>query len=203
VKRVGVIAFLVLVLVLAVLWLGPQLLERSRPGASTSSLANPSVATNTKVTESFPTSQAPDSNKPPQLLGETILRDYGNTNLPPQNDLTLMARLIENSLLLSKSAANRPLSANEDWADFFLGKNAAHERFLPAKHPSLNANGQLIDRWDTPLFFHASGAGRYEIRSAGPDKHLWTDDDIHRNPDNSFRRGADLNPVSLFPATNK
>ena len=64
------------------------------------------------------------------MLGETILRDYANTNLPPQNDLTLMSRLMENSLLLLKSAGNRPLSANEDWAALLLGQNAAHERFL-------------------------------------------------------------------------
>jgi hypothetical protein len=128
------------------------------------------------------------------LLGETILRDYANTNLPPQNDLTLLARLMENSLLLLKSAGNRPLSANEDWASLLRGENSARERFLPDKHVALNMEGQLIDRWGSPLFFHALGGGRYEIRSAGPDRKLWTEDDLHRNSDGSFRRGAELNP---------
>ena len=137
------------------------------------------------------------------LLGETILRDYASTNLPPQNDLTLMSRLLENSLLLLKSAANRPLSANEDWAGLLRGENSAHERFLPDQHLALNAQGQLVDRWKSPLFFHAAGGGRYEIRSAGPDRRLWTDDDIHRNADGSFRRGAELNPPSLFGGTNQ
>jgi len=137
------------------------------------------------------------------LLGETILRDYANTNLPPQNDLTLMSRLMENSLLLLKSAGNRPLSANEDWAALLRGENAAHERFLPDQHLALNAQGQLIDRWRSPLFFHALGGVRYEIRSAGPDKKLWTDDDLHRNSDGSFRRGTELNPASLNGGTNR
>jgi hypothetical protein len=132
------------------------------------------------------------------MLGETILRDYANTNLPPQNDLTLMSHLMENALVLLKSAATRPLSANEDWADLLRGKNSAHERFLPDQHIALNAKGQLIDRWGTPLFFHSLGGGRFEIRSAGPDRKLWTDDDIHRNSDGSFRRGPDLNPTSLY-----
>ncbi len=105
---------------------------------------------------------------------------------------------MQNSLLLLKSTANRPLSANEDWAAFFRGANSARERFLPDRHPALNAAGQLVDRWGTPLFFHALGAGRYEIRSAGPDRLLWTDDDLHRGADGSFRRGADLNPESLW-----
>jgi hypothetical protein len=133
------------------------------------------------------------------LLGETILRDYGRPNLPPQNDLTLMSRLMENSLLLLKSAGNRPLSANEDWAGLLRGQNAARERFLPDQSVALNADGKLVDRWGTPLFFHALGRGRYELRSGGPDKKLWTADDIHRNADGSFRRGADLNPESLLP----
>lgn len=132
------------------------------------------------------------------MLGETILRDYANINLPPQNDLTLMSRLMDNSLLLLKSAANHPLSANEDWADLFRGQNGAHERFLPDNHVALNARGQLVDRWQSPFFFHALGDGRFEIRSAGPDKKLWTDDDIHRNADGSFRRGKSLDAPSLL-----
>ncbi len=126
------------------------------------------------------------------LLGETILRDYANTNFPPENDLTLMSRLMENSLLLLKSAANRPLSANEDWSDLFRGKNGAREEFLPSQHIALNAEGELIDRWNTPLFFHALGGGRYEVRSAGADKKLWTSDDLQRGYDGRFRRGGDL-----------
>jgi len=135
------------------------------------------------------------------LLGETILRDYANPNLPPENDLTLMSRLMENSLLLVKSAANRPLSANEDWADFLRGKNSARERFLPDNHIPVSAEGKLVDRWGTPLFFHALGGGRFELRSAGADQQLWTSDDIHRNADGSFRRGANLNPPSLLPGS--
>jgi hypothetical protein len=132
------------------------------------------------------------------LPGEVILRGYADTNLPPQNDLTLMSRLMDNSLLLLKGAANQPLSANEDWAALFRGQNAARERFLPDSHVAFNVRGQLIDRWGTPLFFHALGKGRYEVRSAGADGKLWTDDDIHRNPDGSFRRGPQLNPPSLM-----
>jgi len=104
---------------------------------------------------------------------------------------------MDNFTLLVKSAADRPLSANEDWAAVFRGLNPAHERFLPDQSIALNAQGQLIDRWGTPLFFHALGEKRFELRSAGPDKKLWTADDLHRNANGSFRRGADLNPPSL------
>jgi len=166
---------------------------------STNSAIQSAPAPNIQVTEiplSPPSSAT--SNQSPPLLGETILRDYANTNLPPQNDLTLMSRLMDNSRLLLKSAANRPLSANEDWADFLRGKNSARERFLPDNHIALNTKGQLVDRWRTPLFFHALGGGGFDIRSAGPDRKLWTEDDIHRNSNGSFRHGTDLNPPGLY-----
>jgi hypothetical protein len=196
VKRV-LIPVLVVVLVLVLV-----LSRTSAPRSTinpTNGVVQPAATSEIKVTEipSGPPA-SPPSNQPPPLLGETILRDYANTNLPPQNDLTLMSRLMENSRLLLKSAANRPLSANEDWADFLRGKNSAHEGFLPDNHIALNSKGQLVDRWGTPLFFHALGGGRFDIRSAGPDRKLWTEDDIHRNSNGSFRHGADLNPAGLY-----
>ncbi len=158
------------------------------------------VATNVVVTAVERAAAAPRATP---LMGETILRDYGRTNLPPENDLTLMYRLMENSLLILKSAGNRPLSANEDWAALLRGQNAAHERFLLDGHVALDAQGRLVDRWGDPLFFHALGGGRYELRSAGPDRKLWTDDDIHRNADGSFRRGAALDSPSLLEASQR
>lgn len=183
-KRTGLIALVVLVLLAIGIWL----VRQSQPAP----LANSTNESN--ATHATP-SASPVTRT--NFLGETILRGYAETNLPPENDLTLMARLMENSLLLLKAAANRPLSANEDWADLLRGKNAAQEEFLPAIHVALNDKGQLVDRWHTPLFFHALGGGRFELRSAGPDRKLWTADDIHRNADGSFRRGAQLNPPSL------
>jgi hypothetical protein len=153
------------------------------------------IATNVSVA-AVETSGTSRRNAP--LLGETLLRDYGRTNLPPANDLTLMSRLMENALLILKSAGNLPLSANEDWAALLRGQNAAQERFLPEGHPALDPHGRLVDRWGAPLFFHALGGGRYELRSAGPDRKMWTADDIHRNSDGSFRRGAELNSPSLL-----
>ena len=132
------------------------------------------------------------------LIGETILRDYASPRTTPQNDLTQLAHLMDNFSLLVKSATDRPMSANEDWAAAFRGLNPAHERFLPDTHVALDAQGRLVDRWGTPLFFHALGNRRFDLRSAGPDQKLWTEDDLHRNADGSFRRGAALNPASLM-----
>ena len=200
-KRALPIIFVVVLLVLGI-WVWRVKSKSEAEAKRDFSPPVETVATGVSVTTiSIPSSRNGSQAAP--LLGETILRDYANTNLPPQNDLTLISRLMDNFTLLVKSAADRPLSANEDWAAAFRGLNPAHERFLPDQHAALNPQGQLVDRWKTPLFFHALGGRRFELRSAGPDKKLWTDDDIHRNADGSFRRGAELNPASLLNAATR
>jgi hypothetical protein len=42
----------------------------------------------------------------------------------------------------------------------------------------INERGELIDNWGTPFFFHQVSAKEMEIRSAGPDRRLWTTDDL-------------------------
>jgi hypothetical protein len=143
-------------------------------------LRNTNVANPTK-SETSPTLQS-NSSHSTEAIGEALLRDYGDPNKPPRHDLETLLQLMNNFLLLVKSESDRPLSDNEDWARALLGANPAHERFLPQLSPALNGNGQLIDRWGTPLFFHAKRRGHYTIRSAGPDRKMWTRDDIILDP---------------------
>jgi hypothetical protein len=49
-------------------------------------------------------------------------------------------------------------------------------------HPRLNTRGELLDPWDTPYFFHHIAAQHLEVRSAGPDRTFYTDDDIVAAP---------------------
>ncbi|MEN3942766.1 hypothetical protein WJU23_15810 [Prosthecobacter sp. SYSU 5D2] len=52
--------------------------------------------------------------------------------------------------------------------------------WLPRQSPRIR-NGELLDRWGTPYWFHANGENSIEIRSAGPDKNLFTSDDVILN----------------------
>jgi hypothetical protein len=187
VKKLVVILLLLPVVLVAVFVVGRMKWQFPRPPRS----ATPGQIATKAVPETTP---VPATANNDTLVGETILRGYADPNLSPENDLTLMSRLMENSLLLLKAAAHRPLSANEDWADLFRGKNGAREEFLRAPHVALNDQGQLIDRWQTPLFFHALGGGRYEIRSAGPDRTMWTTDDLQRNANGTFLRTTNAIP---------
>ena len=68
----------------------------------------------------------------PPLLGEVILRDYASPSTSPENDLTSLAHLMDNFTLLVKSAADLPLSANEDWAATLRGENPAQIQTVKA-----------------------------------------------------------------------
>ena len=139
--------------------------------------------------------------KPAQpLIGTEILKHYASPVSKPADDLTWMSRALDNFSLLVKGGDPLPLGANEDIADALRGRNKARLRFLPDDSSVFDKQGRIIDRWGTPLYFHASARDRLEIRSAGPDGQMWTADDLHRRHDGSFLRGDALLAPSLFEA---
>lgn len=127
-----------------------------------------------------------------------ILQSYANPGSRPQDDLHAVAHALENLALLVKGNDPFRLGANEEFADALKGRNKAQIRFLRDDHPAFNGKGQLVDRWRTPLYIHAASRDRLEIRSAGPDQKMWTEDDLQRQPDGQFLKGKDLNPTSLY-----
>jgi hypothetical protein len=147
------------------------------------------------------TKDAADRNKLQQqtpLPGELILKNFGSPSGRPEGDLSMLANALSNLTLLIKAADPFPMGSNEEFAAALRGKNRTRLRFLPDVHRAFNAQDQLVDRWTTPLFFHAVAHDRIDIRSAGPDRQMWTEDDLHRKYDGQFLRGKDLNPRSLF-----
>ena len=131
-------------------------------------------------------------------IGAAILKEYADPATKPEHDLALMSHALDNFSLLVKGDNPLPLGANEDIAVALRGKNKARLRFLPDDSPVFDSQGRLIDRWGSPLYFHANARDRLDIRSAGPDKQMWTADDLHRRHDGSFLRGDDLHAASLF-----
>ena len=71
-----------------------------------------------------------------------------------------------------------PVGSNAEITAALTGKNKLRYAVIPPNPPAINRDGELCDRWGTPFFFHAESARRMEVRSAGPDRRLWTDDDV-------------------------
>jgi len=75
-----------------------------------------------------------------------------------------------------------PVGENADITAALTGKNLLNFQFIRRDHPAINARGELCDRWGTPFFFHALSGTRMELRSAGPDRQMYTDDDLVFTP---------------------
>lgn len=73
-----------------------------------------------------------------------------------------------------------PVGMNEDITAALLGDNPQGLAFLPPDHPAIQ-DGQIVDRWGTPFWFHSASSNVMEIRSAGPDRKLFTGDDVVLN----------------------
>jgi hypothetical protein len=71
-----------------------------------------------------------------------------------------------------------PVGTNAEIVKELDGGNAKSAKYLPQELKRLNDQGELIDSWGTPYFFHQLSAEEMETRSAGPDKELWTPDDV-------------------------
>ena len=72
-----------------------------------------------------------------------------------------------------------PVGDNAEITGQLNGSNPRHINFISAEAGMrLNGNGELIDAWGTPYFFHQLSTSDMEIHSAGPDRVMWTYDDI-------------------------
>ncbi len=100
---------------------------------------------------------------------------------PPREDHP--ARIEADSIALNlrhfgQRFGGNPTGTNAEIVKTLNGSNPQGVRYLPQDNLRLNDQGELIDTWGTPYFFHQLSAQKMEIRSAGPDKTLWTRDDI-------------------------
>lgn len=71
-----------------------------------------------------------------------------------------------------------PVGNNAEITASLAGDNTRGLAVIPADHPAINTEGELLDRWGTPYFFHQIGGGLMQIRSAGPDRRMHTADDL-------------------------
>lgn len=139
------------------------------PRAQTNTIPVPAAAPVAPVPRSTPTHYPPldQLNQPAQTVS---------------NDLRILRDLFFHYQIAVKDPSGNPGGTHEEIVHALQGRNRARLAFVPTRHPALNAQGQLVDRWGTPYFFHALSSTRMEIRSAGPDQKMFTPDDALLSP---------------------
>ena len=72
--------------------------------------------------------------------------------------------------------SENPIGNNSEITKALLGGNRRGAEFSNSQI-KLDKDGQLVDRWNHPYFFHQLSKIDMEVRSAGPDGIMWTPDD--------------------------
>lgn len=94
--------------------------------------------------------------------------------LPPATVLDKARVVIHN---YRTAFGQNPVGTNPEITEALSGKNSKSINFVAESGLRVNGNGELLDGYGTPFFFHQISGQEMEIRSAGPDRVMWTFDD--------------------------
>lgn len=101
-----------------------------------------------------------------------------DTNAPASPDAILesMRRVIRG---YNTQFGENPVGNNAEITAALTANNPRHLNFIqPDTGLRINGHGELVDAWGTPFFFHQLSGQDMEIHSAGPDRIMWTSDDL-------------------------
>ncbi len=97
-------------------------------------------------------------------------------NIPPAIVVENVSRAIRQ---YGAMFGGNPVGTNPEITAQLNGGNPKQINFIqPDAGMRINEKGELVDAWNTPLFFHQISGTETEIHSAGPDKIMWTPDDL-------------------------
>jgi hypothetical protein len=176
-----VLALLVVAAFLLVLW---KTQPPSAPTAPGPSQAPPSVVPAIPVHAAMP--EAPRVASVPPEPEPAVSRPLTRSGLPmpppaPAEQAEAERDLLQVQLMLRQFRdvlGENPIGNNAEIMSAVRGQNLRQARIGAPEGMVLNADGELLDRWGTPYFFHAVSKDEMEVRSAGPDRILWTGDDV-------------------------
>jgi len=138
------------------------------------SVAASGAGSNSAATISPPI-QAPPKG-PAAEAGELIPDPTPLTQVGPETALQNVQRAVRQ---YGEMFGGNPVGTNPEITSQLSGDNPKHINFInPQPGAHINGNGELVDAWGTPYFFHQISGSEMEIHSAGPDKIMWTSDDL-------------------------
>ena len=98
------------------------------------------------------------------------------TNFAPATVIENMSHVFRQ---YNQMFGGNPVGINSEITSQLSGDNPKHINFInPEDGVRINEKGELIDPWGTPYFFHQLSGTDMEIHSAGPDRVMWTADDL-------------------------
>jgi hypothetical protein len=150
----------------------------SAPGRASGNPAPSSTASAaaTGVSQSASDSSSPQSQDLSAGAGQVVPAINAVSNIPPEAAVQNVRRAVRQ---YGEMFGGDPVGNNPEITAQLTGKNPKQINFLNGVDGMrVNQNGELVDAWGIPYFFHQLSGSDMEVRSAGPDKIMWTSDDI-------------------------
>jgi hypothetical protein len=173
-RRRAIVAALAVLLLGLIVWKSARVAPTA-PGRGTPAVTLPS---RTPAPSSSNSAAARDP-APPER--STLADALNSPSTDIKADLRLVLEIIETFRSNFLQTGN-PVGTNADITSALSGRNRLRLALIPIDHPAINKEGELCDRWGMPFFFHAESATRMEVRSAGPDRKMWSNDDVVLSP---------------------
>jgi len=175
--RRAIVAAVVVLIIALVVWRWSAL-----PPARLGEAKSASAKTSTASLQAAAVTQSAIGNRASAIAERSTLADALNSPATDiHGDLRLVSEIVATFRTNFPHDGN-PAGNNAEITAALTGRNKLRLALIPPDHPAINQAGELCDRWETPFFFHAESATRMEIRSAGPDKKMWSDDDVALSP---------------------
>lgn len=166
------------VLLVLVVWLVVTPLLWKREPEETASETSPVESVTSRTEEANPLKK---TRQPKDDYHYDVSPMADNLNAP---DSTVVEdlKIVQNLLEAYRGAVRKgnPVGTNAEITRSLCGINDQLYAPLPNDHEAISPEGELLDRWGTPYFFHQLSANTMKVRSAGPDRRLRTDDDLVR-----------------------
>lgn len=162
----------VLLLAGFLLWQATRFGPETPPAHGTSAVPTPGAA------------RTPDATRRPETAPperSTLADALNSPNTDIRADLRLVSEILD-TFRTNFLPTGNPTGTNAEITAALTGQNRLRLALIPPDHPAINRAGELCDRWGTPFFFHAESATRMDIRSAGPDRKMWNEDDVVLSP---------------------
>ena len=147
-------------------------LDVAIPDKSNGVAASPSAAAN--IAEAKVTS--PDGRTALAAAPNSIPATPEVSSLPPLTVLDNARVAMKN---YGSTFGENPVGTNPEITAALTGKNPKGINFITAESGlRVNEQGEMVDGYGSPLFFHQISGREMEIRSAGEDRKMWTFDDL-------------------------
>jgi Type II secretion system (T2SS), protein G len=161
-------------------WFLPRWLAQRKSTFDTPAQIAPRSPTTSSSVPAFPVPDrpalhpvAPISNHPRSPLADTL----NSPTTTASDDLKAIAQML--TLYRERFDAYPAFEDNAHLVNALAGANPLGIAWLPRDTPAISPqSGALLDRWGSAYLFHSISRGALELRSIGPDRTAYTEDDV-------------------------